>query len=68
MNAWVAGVMKCLPHVSEQEAQEIDDYAREKGWYASFDSSEATWAEMTTFYKQVFTEMVNTPIDVVIED
>jgi len=62
MNAWVAGVMKCLPHVSEQEAQAIDDYAREKGWYASFDSSEATWAEMTTFYKQVVTEMVNTPI------
>ena len=51
--------MKCLPRVSEQEAQAIDDYAREKGWYASFDSSEATWEEMTTFYEQVVTEMVN---------
>ena len=62
MNAWVAGVMKCLPHVSEQEAQAIDDYAREKGWYTSFDSSEATWAEMTKFYKQVVVDMDNTTI------
>jgi hypothetical protein len=55
-NAWVQGVMKCLD-VSEDRATEIDDYARTTGWYASFDSSEATWAEMKKFYKQVESEM-----------
>ena len=55
-NVWVQGVMKCLK-VSEDQATEIDEYARTTGWYASFDSSEATWSEMTKFYKQVVTDM-----------